>query len=585
MMLSIKMEEIQKMNKGALVLLNLVFCGFVLLSCVTTDTSKVSETDKKTEIPLETTIPMPDLGAKNEDLIKSVTSLIEKATPVSLRQAADLLLVDKTPFNLSGSNQSLLALAGQMMSILYPLERWDYAIPINPIITPYLDAVASAKIGVYDYNSGNFDYLSLTLPSLVLLYSPRDAYYADSRAALQKAISLKPSNILAKFLLGVLSECEGKLSEAESFYNQVLKTDPENYTVIMRLTSVLLLKDDGTAALKLAMPLLERFPNSSEVIELCARSCFAVADWSRADALVTKVLTQEPSNAEFLLMRIRILIESKEYLKANSFLEGYGKNNPQNKTFLLLKARLQREWNHNMTLASQTISEAVTKYPNDIAVLLEAAQVCFAGDISIENVDGAGYIAKVLAVSPDNLTARRLQVSDAVSRRNWATAISGAQSILKNSEDIQVSILLAKAYIGRGESNRALNVLTPLYQDNPTDNDLLSLYLQALIDSGYASKASSLISSQLTSATSTRKSILLYHRSRLASTEEILLSDLRSSLLSDPRNGDSLFAMYSYYYGKKDYRRASYYLKQVISLNPGDSYYQKLNTELTSLIK
>lgn len=573
------------MNKGALVLLNLVFCGFILFSCVTTDASKVSETDGKTETSLETPIPRPDLGSKNEEFINSVTVLIEKATPVSLRQAADLLLVDKTPFNLSGANQSLLALAGQMMSILYPLERWDYALPINPIITPYLDAVASAKIGVYDYNSGNFDYLSLALPSLVLLYSPRDAYYADSRATLQKAISLKPNNILAKFLLGVLSECEGDFVQAENLYNQVLKIDPTNYTVIMRLISVLLIKDDGTAALKLAIPLLERFPNSVDVMELCARSYFSVADWARADTLVTKVLAQEPSNAEFLLMRIRILIESKEYLKANSFLEGYGKSNPQNKDFLLLKSRLQREWNHNMTLAAQTVSEAVTKYPNDISVLLEAAQVCFTGDISILNVDGAGYIAKVLATSPDNLTARRLQVSDAVSRRNWATAISGAQSILKNTEDSQVSVLLAKAYIGRGESIRALNILTPLYQDNPNDNDLLSLYLQALIDSDYVSKASSVISSQLVNATSTRKSILFYHRSRFAATEEILLSDLRSSLLSDPRNGNALFAMYSYYYGKKDYRRASYYLKQVISLNPGDSYYQKLNTELSGLIK
>ena len=68
-------------------------------------------------------------------------------------------------------------------------------------------------------------------------------------------------------------------------------------------------------------------------------------------------------------------------------------------------------------------------------------------------------------------------------------------------------------------------------------------------------------------------------------TEEKSLADLRSSLIANPRNSDALFRLYELYYAKQDYRKAQYYLRQVVAINPNDSSVRKLNEALTQLVQ
>ncbi|MEE0998751.1 MAG: hypothetical protein UIH41_03685, partial [Treponemataceae bacterium] len=90
------------------------------------------------------------------------------------------------------------------------------------------------------------------------------------------------------------------------------------------------------------------------------------------------------------------------------------------------------------------------------------------------------------------------------------------------------------------------------------------------------------IETLLSTATSKMKSALYFERSKLENNEDKKLSSLRSSLTSNPRNEDALFALYQFYFNKNDYRKAQYYLKQVIALNPSDTELLKLNEELES---
>ena len=81
------------------------------------------------------------------------------------------------------------------------------------------------------------------------------------------------------------------------------------------------------------------------------------------------------------------------------------------------------------------------------------------------------------------------------------------------------------------------------------------------------------------------KSFLYYRKSLLQNTESAALADLRSSLISNPRNSDALFRLYEIYYKKSDLRKAQYYLKQVIALNPNDAKMRTLNEQLEAQIK
>ena len=93
------------------------------------------------------------------------------------------------------------------------------------------------------------------------------------------------------------------------------------------------------------------------------------------------------------------------------------------------------------------------------------------------------------------------------------------------------------------------------------------------------------IDSQINTSSQKMKSYLYYRRSFLQLTEEKSLADLRSSLISNPRNSDALFRLYELYYAKQDYRKAQYYLRQVVAINPNDSSFKKLNEALTKLIQ
>ena len=81
------------------------------------------------------------------------------------------------------------------------------------------------------------------------------------------------------------------------------------------------------------------------------------------------------------------------------------------------------------------------------------------------------------------------------------------------------------------------------------------------------------------------KSFFYYRRSFLDVSQEDSLADLRSSLIANPRNTDALFRLYEIYYERRDYRKAQYYLKQVVALEPNDTEMRKLNEELSKLIK
>ena len=82
------------------------------------------------------------------------------------------------------------------------------------------------------------------------------------------------------------------------------------------------------------------------------------------------------------------------------------------------------------------------------------------------------------------------------------------------------------------------------------------------------------------------KSFLFYEQSFLSADDKDAVAQLRSSLTQNPRNTDALTRLYEIYYSKKDWKRAQYYLKQVVALNPTNkkalAMSQKLGKELNN---
>jgi Tfp pilus assembly protein PilF len=68
--------------------------------------------------------------------------------------------------------------------------------------------------------------------------------------------------------------------------------------------------------------------------------------------------------------------------------------------------------------------------------------------------------------------------------------------------------------------------------------------------------------------TTAARSRAYFYRSRLRANEEDAVTDLRTSLLEDPRNVDALLGLIAIYGRRSDTRRVTFYLQQALVLAP-----------------
>ena len=317
---------------------------------------------------------------------------------------------------------------------------------------------------------------------------------------------------------------------------------------------------------------------------LCAEASFHIGRWDEADQYVLAVLKAEPNDAAYLLLRARILVERRDYLKANSLLDAFATTNRTDKSYLLLRARVSREWNRNAISATSFLQEAIRLYPDDMEVLLATAEVSYQTGQEINQKAGRDLVLAALAKQPDNRQAVSLLAHDYVAAQDWPNAVRYGERLVSLDSSVDARVLMARAYLGAGNAARAVSIAKTLYAESPNSDEIVALYLSALVDTGDATGAHAVIAARLPSSSSSLKSVLHYYESRFVLDPETKLSVLRSSLLADPRNPLALFAMYEWYFARNDYRKAQYYLKQVVSLEPTNRRYAQLLSNLDELL-
>ena len=188
---------------------------------------------------------------------------------------------------------------------------------------------------------------------------------------------------------------------------------------------------------------------------------------------------------------------------------------------------------------------------------------------------------------PDNVKGLQYSVQSLYNEGRYSEAYTLSKKLLGDKAVPQRAVLMhTKVCLAMHYNDEAWKYAASLYEKNSDNIEIIQHYIEVMIKTGRTQSASKLINSMLSGTPSANlKSFLFYERSFLTSNEGTMLSDLRSSLIANPRNSDALFRMYQIYYGRKDYRKAQYYLKQVVSLNPNDEKYLRLNSELDQLLK
>ena len=516
-----------------------------------------------------------------DDLLKA----IEMGTPDSIYEA--VAMMKRTDGNYTESEKTLLYVAAGIMRIVWPTEKITWEIPEIIQDNAYAGAVNSAEKGVYDSSTGSMDFLTLVLPSLVLLTNnSRNDYYEDARTALSLAEKINENSVLVMYLSGHLFLRLKDNEKALAYFEKAWKHSPEYLQTSYAYAHSLFTFRRFSEAAEIALKFAAAYPKDINLLKLCAESLFALKKYQDAEFYVARVLQQNPADSEYILFRAKILVEEGDFIKASSLLDVYARTDSTSREYLLLRSKVLSEWNKNIRGAADTIQKALERYPDDLQVLFMAAKLSAASGEKIGGKTSGELAAAILAVDPENTEALEISIKDLIEERKWAQAYSISTKIIGNenssleSKYAHISICLALNRMAE-----ASRLAKEIYEKFPNEELAIQGYLEVLYALGKYSESLALIEKLLPAASSHLKSFLYYRRSFLANGEQAILADLRSSLIANSRNEASLFRLYKIYFDKKDYRRAQYYLKQVVALHPASEEFLRLNRELEVLIQ
>ena len=516
---------------------------------------------------------------------ESIMADVEIGSPSSLRRAVQA--IRKQDSELTENEKVLIAVESNIMGMVWTNERVDWESPEVSQGNSYLGAIKSAKNGIYDTSTGNVDFLTIVLPSLVVTkVSDVSPFFADSEAALKKGLSLCPDSVLASYLLGTLYRKNSMYEKSVEQFRDAAKKSPEVFQVLFAYAESLYLSGNVQEAEVQVNSLLGKYSSDLGVLKLAAQIYFLKKDYSKAEEYISRVLQQEPNDLESVLFRTRILIQKKDYIHAASLLDVYSRQDSTSKDYLLLRSQIQFEWSKNIAAAVATIENALKNYPKDKDVLLYAARISSSTGLSVAGQSAEYYANQVLSIDPEEKSALFYATEGFIRKKEWQKAYETSSALLRESDsDRETLFNHVEICLALKRYDEAWNLVSQAYRQSPSDENVVQSYISVMVASGRNAQALSLINQQIDSAGSKLKSFLYYQRSFLRDTESLSLSDLRSSLIANPRNSDALYRLYEIYYAKNDYRKAQYYLKQVVALNPNDAELRALNEKLNSLIK
>ena len=483
--------------------------------------------------------------------------------------------------------QVLLEICVRVSKIVWPSEIMNYEYSRVTHSNPYTPAIDYAEKGMFDSSTGNSDFYTVLLPALLLVTRPsKTEYYQEYDRAITKALALKPDSCLANYLMGRLKNLVGDYHAAITCLNKALAAAPKNREILFALSQSYQGLGEHRKALDVCEELLAADPQNIEYLELCTQASISLGLYDKAEEFVVRVLQVEPNNSDFALVRASILMAKGDYIKASSLLDTYSRTSPNDRYYLLLRAQLQKKWNKNLSLASNTMTKALSLYPDDKDVLLLSAQIASESNSSIAGKTALDLASGVLEIEEDNVEAKEVFVKELNKARRYNEAYTISSEMIK-SEDVPLPVLYnhVDVCLALGKNSEAWTIAEELYKNDSTLEENIQVYIKVLVGTGRTSQALSLINSLLPNASSAMKSFLYYQKSLTEGTSDAALEDLRSSLTANPRNQDTLYRLYRIYYGRKDWRRAQYYLKQVIALNPNDATYQAQNAELENLLR
>ena len=576
-----------------------IFTAFFIFLIITSCASSPKFVEVPQEIPVEEDVPYePDASQAIvipvpkktrtgyfSSIDEEVLALAEKGSPESLKQVISLLR-KSGEYEYSEAEKVLLLICHEILSYAWPSSLVSLTLPEVSSDNAYKGALDSVQKGIYDLNTGDSDFFTILLPSLILFTNAwKNSYFDYAQSSITKALSLNKDSVIARYLYAVFLYKKENYNSSLEYFAQILQENPDSPEVLEYEALCYSKMGEAQKALETAEKLLESDERNLEMLKLCAENSFALDQIEKAQEYVGRVLQIEPENLDYVLFRARILMIKEDFIKASFLLDVYARTDKTNKIYLLLRAQLQRDWNKNNSAAIATITQAMILYPDDELVLSFAADLASSSSLSVNGYSALELAEELLKINAKDRHALTICMNEKIKQKDYKSAYELSETLVKE-KNVSDEILTAHVEncLLLGKNDEAYRYASKIYSDKPSLESAQQIYLKTIIALGRYSESIQLINLLLPQADSKMKSFLLYERSFTRTDNESLLSDLRFSLTANPRNKDALYRLYEIYYARRDWKKARYYLKQVLALSPTDSLIIEKNAELNTLL-
>ena len=547
--------------------------------------------------PLPVDVPEPGRSAPDYSgsggVVEEIRFLTEKGSPSSLLRAGELIRsrgVGSTEFGRLMNNVN-----ASLMKTIYPAIQANFLPPDPPVTHVYSRIIKDAESGLYrapPLNSA--DYLECVLPFLALYPRAGAApVYAENYLSalpdLERAGKLNEESFLAGFFTGIVYEMTRQLDSASAKFSEVWERFPESYPAALGIARVMEAQGRTRECVQFLSDLAVEFPGNIQVKRQLALVYYRSGDWPNAEAAIAEVLNIDSRDGEFLLMNAHVLVEQGQLFQAQAPLDNYAAYNPSSRLYLFLRARVQAEAYNNRDAALNflrtILRSATTSNSFDEEATVYAARLLMESSRAQEQNEGREMLRKLLESPNPSLEVTGLALNDAVRREDWLEAQNYLDRLLEERRSAQD--LLAAYTLEREQGNiaAALSYARELYEKDRSSEEGIVTYISALIDSNRNDEAVRLIEGRIDNiAGGVLKGRYFYLRSMTRRNEELAMSDLRSSLFEDPRNLNSLIALFEIYRRRDDERRAVYYLRQALALAPDNLRLKRYEAEYAAAL-
>jgi tetratricopeptide (TPR) repeat protein len=500
-------------------------------------------------------------------IVDEIRALIEIGIPDSLNEALDLIQNRELDTSEFGRIMNYVVIT--FFRTIYPdlttmLPRTD-----PPPNHAYTVIIRNAAQGVYSPPpADSSDFLECILPFLAFFTPNGTKSYATALPSLRRAAELNPDSVLPPYFLGFVYEYTGSLKEARSSFERAAARSEACYPAAIGLARVMDASGQKQAAASILQELVNKYPDNMAIKRQLALNYYNNNDWSRAESAIAEILQKDNRSSDFSLMYARALVENGQLIQAQDSLEQYASINPNNRLYLFLRARIQAEGYHNRD-AALTYLRAILRSPmiND-EISIYTAGLLLESRREDDRNEGRSLLRSLLNEPRPSFPLILLAFQEALRQKAWEEAAVYLDRVL--AEDRAAHLLDAYTIEnGRGNKQAALAYANEFHQQNPSSEEGTFALASMFIETGAHSEAGRLIENRLQKlAGGSVKSQYYYLRSSLRTNEAEALEDLRSSNFEDPRNLRALIGLFKAYQQQGDERRAIFYLKQALALDP-----------------